>query len=164
MDDTFKIRELAGSDLERMLPVFNYFAENGYAVYTDLPLTFSQFKKLAESIKIGLILEEGDDLIGFGYISTYKPYPNFDSTGVLTYFIMPEYTGKGLGTKLFNLLIEKGRLAGINNYLAHISSKNEQSLSFHKKMGFETVGVFKNVAIKQGELFDIVWVQKQYKP
>ena len=163
MDNDFKIREYNGSDLEGMLPVFNYFAEHGDAVYTDMPLSLNRFKKLIEQVKIGLVLENGDKIIGFGYISAYKPYPNFDFTGVLTYFIMPQYTGIGLGTRLFDELIKRGRQAGINNFLAHISSMNEQSLNFHKKKGFVTVGEFKNVAVKNSRLFDIIWVQKQYK-
>lgn len=155
------IRSFAEKDIEAMLSIFNFFAENSYAVYCDFPLTLTQFKMITEQIKIGLVIEAESKIIGFGYISPYKPYPNFSRTGVLTYFILPEYTGKGLGTRLFNTLIDEGVKAGITNYLAHISKMNEQSLNFHKKHGFEAVGIFKNVADKFGKSIDVVWVQKQ---
>jgi L-amino acid N-acyltransferase YncA len=160
--DNCVIRNYKKEDAGGMLSIFNHFAEHSYAVYCDFPLTTIQFEKLIEQIKIGLVIESDNKIIGFGYIGSYKPYPNFNRTGVLTYFILPEYTGQGLGTKLFDKLIEEGLNAGITNYLAHISSMNSQSLNFHKKQGFETAGLFKNVADKFGNPFDVVWVQKQF--
>jgi len=160
----FKIREFEQNDLESMLLIFNQFAVSSYAVYCDFPLSLHQFSKLAEQIKIGLVIETGNKIVGFGYISPYKPFPNFSRTGVLTYFILPEYTGKGIGTLLYNKLIEEGLKAGITNYLANISSKNAQSINFHEKLGFEPVGLFKDVADKFGSSIDVVWVQKIYTP
>lgn len=162
MEETITLRKYSEADLESMLDIFNYFAQNSFAVYCDFPLLPDQFRKVVEQMRVALILEAGDKIIGFGYISSYKPFPNFKNTGVLTYFILPEYTGRGYGTKLFETLISEGIQAGITNYLAHISSKNNQSLSFHKKHGFEEVGIFKNVAYKFNDSFDIVWMQKQY--
>lgn len=162
MNGGFKIRLYEQNDLEQMLLIFNYFAVNSYAVYCDFPLTLYQFSKLTEQIKIGMVIESDKQIVGFGYINPFKPFPNFSRTGVLTYFILPEYTGKGLGTLLYNKLIEEGLKTGISNYLANISSKNTQSINFHKKMGFETAGLFKDVADKFGSSIDVVWVQKRF--
>jgi phosphinothricin acetyltransferase len=162
MNDDILIRDFTESDLDGMLAIFNYFAEISFAVYSNIPFTTAHIKKIAEEIKIGLVVEMGNKMIGFGYISPFKPFPNFNNTGLLTYFILPGYTGKGVGTRLFEELISRGKEIGITNYLANISSKNQQSLSFHKKMGFEEVGNFKNVAAKFNEPFDMIWVQKQY--
>ncbi len=162
MSKNYIIRSFEESDQSKTLIIFNRFAKESFAVYCEEELQENQFLKLLDNAKIILVIEEKDKVIGFGYISNYKPYPNFSHTGVLTYFILPEYTGKGIGTKLFNQLISKGREIGITNYLAHISSKNVQSLRFHEKLGFEEVGMLKNVAFKFGELIDIIWVQKQF--
>lgn len=162
MNGDIIIRSYDETDLPGMMKVFNYFAENSSAVYTGQILEYGQFVKLAEQIRIGLVVIKDNVIIGFGFIARYKPYQNFNRTGTLTYFIMPEYTGCGIGTLLFNKLIDDGLKGGITNYLAHISSKNTQSLAFHKKHGFTEVGRFFNVADKFGESFDIVWVQKQY--
>lgn len=150
------------NDLGEMLTIFNHFVKVSFAVYCDTEINIDQFKKLIEHARIILILRKNEKVIGFGYIGNYKPYQNFDRTGVLTYFIIPQYTGRGLGTQLFTELISKGKNIGITNYLAHISSKNEQSLRFHENHGFEEVGRFKNLAVKLGEEIDIVWVQKQF--
>ena len=99
--------------------------------------------------------------MGFGFIKPYRDLENFNHTGMLTYFILPEYTGQGVGTKIMHALLEKGKSLGIHNFVAHISSKNKQSLRFHQKQGFKECGRIKNIGHKFGEFFDLVWVQKQ---
>jgi len=144
-----------------MLAIFNFFVRESFAAYAETELTLGQFAKMLEQARIILTLRECETTVGYGYLSPYKPFANFARTAVLTYFIKPSCTGMGYGTGLLESLFEKGREIGIRNYLAHISSRNEQSLNFHKKHGFKEVGRFKDVAIKFGEIFDVVWVQKQ---
>ena len=154
------IRNYRSDDLEEVIKILNTFTKESFAVYTEETLPNSFIENRLKELRVFLVLEISDKVIGFGFISPYKPFANFSETGVLTYFLLPEYTGKGYGTKLFRQLINEGKERGITNYLAHINSKNEQSLNFHKKLGFEEVGRFKKMGRKFGEYFDIVWVQK----
>jgi len=156
------IRNYKKSDLKIIRSIFNYYAENSYAVYSENKFKKSFVEQIVKNARVLLILQVGEAVAGFGYISPYKPFKNFAKTGVLTYFISEEFTGKGYGRILFDNLIEKGMKSGISNYLAHISSLNEPSLKFHWKLGFEEVGRFKHVADKFGQAVDIIWVQKDY--
>jgi phosphinothricin acetyltransferase len=155
------IRDFRQNDLDAMLVVFNSFVRNSHAAYPESELSRESFEKLLAQARIIVTLRDEEAVVGFGFISAYKPLANFDHTGVLTYFILPDYTCMGLGTRLLHELLRRGRDAGITNYLAHISSRNEQSLNFHRKHGFKEVGRFREVARKFGELIDVVWVQKQ---
>jgi len=155
------IRDFEPHDLDAIHAVFNSFIRDSYAAYSETELSREQFEKLLSQARIILTLRCGEAIIGYGYLSSYKPLANFDHTGVLSYFILNDYTGMGYGSKLLTELLKKGEEIGITNYLAHISSRNEQSLIFHKKHGFKEVGRFKDVAKKFGKLIDVVWVQKQ---
>jgi phosphinothricin acetyltransferase len=48
--------------------------------------------------------------------------------------------------------------------LANISSKNMESLTFHKKHGFFECGRMYEVGEKFNELFDVIWMQKDLAP
>ena len=161
MEDGIITREYVKEDLNAMLDIFNDFAVESFSVYCEEKLNSEQFKSILDKARIKLVLHTDEKVIGFGFVSSYKPYSNFNGTGVLTYFILPEYTGKGLGKKLCNELISKSEELGITNFLAHVSSKNSQSLNFHKKLGFIEVGRFKEVYTKFNEPLDVVWFQKQ---
>lgn len=162
MNNEVIIRTKKEDDAEKILEVVNSFVKDSFAAYSDEYYHPSIVDKWSKKAKVFLVLERGNEVIGFGFVASYKPFKSCNHVGVLTYFILPEYTGKGIGTKLFNQLISKGKDLGLTNYLAHISSRNEQSLNFHKKHGFQEVGRFKDMSVKLGESVDMVWVQKQF--
>ena len=161
MNNEVIFRPKKEEDLENILEVVNSFVKNSFAAYQDQPYPPSMVDEWSKKARVFLVLETGNKVIGFGFAASYRPFKSFNHVAVLTYFISEEYTGKGLGTKLFNQLISEGKDLGITNYLAHISSKNDQSLNFHKKHGFKEVGRFKDMSVKLGESVDMVWVQKQ---
>jgi phosphinothricin acetyltransferase len=78
----------------------------------------------------------------------------------VSYFILPEHTGRGLGKRLLDQLLDRGRSMGVDNFLAHISSLNEGSLRFHRRHGFTECGRFRRVGSKHGSDFDMVWMQR----
>ena len=129
MDNEVIIRSKKEENLEAVLDVVNSFVKDSFVVYLDEDYPASIVKEWSKKAKIFLVLECRNKVIGFGLVAPYKPFKSFNHTGVLTYFILSEYTCKGLRTKLFSKLILKGKDLGITNYIAHISSKNEQSIA-----------------------------------
>lgn len=156
------IRDMTETDGPSITAIFNYFSGNSFAVYTDKEMGMEIFHKFKTNASVFLVLEIEEKPVGFGLIQPYNPYDNCRQTGMLTYFILPEYTGKGFGSKILEKLIERGNEIGITNLLAHINSKNTQSLEFHKKHGFHECGRFRNVGTKFNESFDVVWVQRSH--
>lgn len=155
------IRIFRETDRIPIRDIFNRFVRESYAAYPEAEVEPDFLDHLLDSVAVFRVLEIDGVVEGFGFVRSFMPLPNFGHTGVLTYFILPEFTRKGLGTNLLDALIEAGRREGIINYLANISSRNEQSLAFHRKHGFQEVGRLLDVGVKFGEPFDIVWMQKK---
>ncbi len=158
---TFKIRNVRPGDTASMVRIINYFIRESFAAYPEKEISSELFGKIISSTRVCMVLEIDGQIGGFGFIRPYHESANFNHTGILTYFILPSYTNKGLGSKLLQNLMDAGRSLGITNFVAHISSKNQQSLRFHRKHGFQECGRLKNMCVKFGDYFDIVWVQKQ---
>ena len=164
---TFVIREATSKDVHEMLEIFNYYVENSFAAYLETPVGPDFFQNLHD--KGGqnknehfpfYVIEGKNKVLGIGTLRPYFPFHNFLHTGVLSYFILPEYTRKGLGAKLLNTLCQEAQKKNMRSLLANVSSKNESSLNFHLKHGFEECGRFKAVGTKFGAYFDVVWFQK----
>ena len=79
---------------------------------------------------------------------------------MVTYFIASGHTGAGLGTALLEDLEAQARTRGIDHLLAHVSSRNEASLAFHKRHGFVQCGCLHDVGHKHNLAFDIIWFEK----
>ena len=106
------------------------------------------------------VKDEIGEILGFGMLRAHNPIPTFSQTAEITYFIKPEYTSRGIGSKMLNHLVNEAKQKGISSILASISSLNEGSINFHRKNGFIECGRFKNVGRKKGQVFDTVWMQK----
>jgi phosphinothricin acetyltransferase len=163
--ETFLIREASNNDIQGMLDIFNYYVQNSFAAYLETPVGPEFFQNFQEEQGKRehfpfYVIEKKGKIIGIGSLKPYFPFPNFLHTGVLSYFILPEYARKGLGTKLLKFLCKTAREKKMKNLLVNVSSKNEASLKFHLKNGFTECGRFKAVGIKFGTYFDIVWLQK----
>ncbi len=164
---TFAIREAMSEDIQEMLEVFNYYVENSFAAYLETPVGPDFFKNIYEGNEQKkdeqfpfYVIEVNSRIIGIGALKPYLPFPNFLHTGVLSYFILPTYTRKGLGTKLFDTLCREAQKKKMKSLLVNVSSKNEASLNFHLKNGFVECGRFKSAGTKFGKYFDVVWLQK----
>ena len=158
----YTIRDVTDADAQQVVDIFNYYVQNSFAAYPDREVGLEFFHKLrgmAEGYPF-LVLEVGHGLVGFALMRSYHSSETFKGTGVLTYFIMPQYTGEGLGSELLNVLVQAARARGVEHLLASISSRNEQSLRFHRKHGFVECGRMRNIGTKFGERFDVVWMQQ----
>ena len=160
----YKIREFKEGDQQVIIDIFNYFIRESFAAYKEKEVKPAFFNKLKKTSKVFYILEADKKIVGFGFIKPYLEYENFSHTGALTYFIMPQYTDKGLGTQMLSQLIEAARAKKITHLLAHISSRNHQSLRFHQKHGFKECGRLEGIGKKFDEPFDVIWMQKIIKP
>ena len=52
---------------------------------------------------------------------------------------------------------------GIHSILARITAGNAVSINLHKSVGFEIVGIMKEVGYKFGKRLDVYLMQKLYK-
>jgi L-amino acid N-acyltransferase YncA len=157
------IRSAVDSDAAAITAIYNYFAANSFAAYPSKPIDqtfFERFKALAAGYPFYVVESPEKQVVGFAQIRPYHPADTLQRTAEITYFILPEHTGHGLGAKLLQMLEIDARQRGIDTILASISSFNVQSLNFHRKHGFSECGRFKRVGLKFGKEFDIIWVQK----
>jgi L-amino acid N-acyltransferase YncA len=157
------IEPLAKDSQKEIIDIFNYYVENSFAAYPEHKLpyeAFDHFLKMCEGYPAIVVKDNQANTLGFGMLRAYNPFPTFSQTAEITYFIKPEYAGKGIGKKILDFLIGKAREKAITSILASISSLNEGSINFHLKNGFLECGRLKGIGKKKGKIFDVVYMQK----
>ncbi|MBN1375634.1 MAG: hypothetical protein JXA01_05730 [Dehalococcoidia bacterium] len=87
-------------DLEAVVEIFNYFVQTSFAAYPDVKADATLFDFLkgmfSESI-FYVIQKPGSDIVGFGLLRHHQRSNAFNRAAELTYFILPDYSRKGLG-------------------------------------------------------------------
>lgn len=160
------VRTAQKKDYEAILEIFNYYIRSSFAAYPveEVDLRFlDAIRRVAVTFPL-YIVEGNERVVGFGMMRPFLPYQSFRHTAQLSYFLRPEWTGQGLGSLLLDRLTADARERGIRVLLANVSSRNESSLQFHLKHGFEECGRLREVGEKFGSPFDVVWLQKILGP
>ena len=144
------------------MEIFNYYIRNGTAAFPPDELAEAFFDTMLELVGDcpGYSLVENGQLIGFGFMKKYNPFPTFQKTVTISYFISPDYANRGLGKQLLSMLEEDAKIKGIDNIIAEISTENISSIKFHEKNGFRYCGTLENVGSKFGRKFGVVYMQK----
>src|SRR5665647_774129 len=154
------VRKVRESDRDGIIAIFNHYAATSYAAYPEIPVNDRFFEFLREGTLVFYVLEKTSHIVGFGLLKPVLPFPPFMRTGMLTYFLMPEFTGHGLGNMLLDRLTSDALKMGMTSLVANMASKNIPSIHFHVRNGFTEVGRLQNAGMKFDEQFDIVWMQK----
>jgi L-amino acid N-acyltransferase YncA len=159
----FRLDPVSAEDGRQIIDIFNHYVESSFAAYPEkkVPYEFFQlFLNMAQGYPFLAVRNDAGEIIGFGLLHPHNPIPAFSRTAEITYFIAPEYTGKGIGKAMLDCLLDAARKKGITSILASISSQNPGSLAFHRKNKFAECGRFVGIGKKGGRDFDVIWMQR----
>lgn len=67
----------------------------------------------------------------------------------------PEFRGRGIGRALLQELLDLAPQRGVRVLIARIVEGNPASPGLHEALGFETIGVMRQVGEKFGRLLDV---------
>ncbi len=110
-----------------------------------------------------IVAEQDGRVLGYAALNPYDRQCAYDDTAELSAYLLPDETGRGLGRRLIEAVLEQGRQAGVYNVLSRISAESEASLRLHEKLAFETIGTFREAGQKFGRRIDVVFLQKRLK-
>jgi len=160
MDYSFE--EMSEEHRTGVVDIFNHYIENSFAAYPEEPFNydfFDRFMTMAYNYPSAVVKDVSGEIVGFAFMHPFHAISTFSKTAIITYFILPEHTGKGLGTVILERFIKEAKKKGIEIFMANLSSENEGSMNFHLKKGFRECGRFKKIGRKFGKDFDFITMQ-----
>lgn len=100
---------------------------------------------------------ENDELIGYAYASQYRERLAYQWSVEVTAYADPRFQRGGVGRGLYTSLFALLRLQGYFSAFAGITLPNDSSVGLHQAMGFQAVGIYRNVGYKFGKWYDVSW-------
>ena len=152
------IREVRLSDSAGITEIYNGYILNSTASFETQPLTESEMREriLEISAQFPYFVYETDDAIaGYCYAHTWKERAAYGKTLETTIYLSPKYKGRGIARQLMSRLIDECSKQSYRALIACITAENEESRSFHAKLGFKQVSLFEKVGIKFGRELDV---------
>jgi len=160
----YRIEQMTEEHREEVIDVYNYFITNSYAAYPEEEVDYEfydHFVRMTSGFPAYVVKDDNDTVVGFAFMSAVHLAQTFQKTAGVSYFILPDHTRKGSGRTILELFEEFAAGIGIDSLLAHVSSLNPDSVRFHEQNGFEECGRFREVGVKFGRNYDVIWMQKR---
>ncbi|MDL2250285.1 N-acetyltransferase family protein [Lachnospiraceae bacterium OttesenSCG-928-J05] len=145
-----------------------------YKPYIKTPITFeytlpseTEFRQRVAKISAFypyLVCEDEGRIVGYAYAGRYRERKAYDWSVELSVYLDPEYTGQGLGKKLYQMLMAILARQGIKTVYGAITLPNSASERLHESLGFHKLGVYRNTGFKDGQWYSVIWYEKELAP
>jgi L-amino acid N-acyltransferase YncA len=160
------IREAIESDCLAISEIYNFYIVNSVVTFDENEISASDWtEKLQYLNQLGLpfivATSENQEILGFAYLAPWRQKSAFRKTAENSIYLRPAATGKRIGSKLMQELIERAKQAGIKEIVAVISDSGaSSSIRLHESFGFKKQGQLGKVGFKFGRWLGTVLMQK----
>ncbi len=145
-----------------------------YARYITTPVTFeyalpSEREFAARIAGISsfypyLVHETDGEITGYAYAHRHMEREAYQWNAELSVYLDPAVTSRGLGKKLYRILMDMLALQRVKTVYGCVTLPNAKSEGLHTSLGFRLLGVYRNAGYKDGQWHDVGWFEKRIAP
>lgn len=162
----FIIRRVTQRDAAQMLALYAPYVTDTTVSSEYVPPTLEEFCGRIETftkLTPWLCCERGDEIVGYAYASPHRTRAGYQWSCETSIYTKKGFHRRGIASALYGALDELLTYQGYYSIYVGITCPNERSMSFHKSMGFEYMGVYRNSMYKFGEWRDVIWMGKSLR-
>jgi phosphinothricin acetyltransferase len=109
-------------------------------------------------------LDAAGEVDGYAYAGRHRERAAYQWAVDTSAYVRADARGRGVGKRLYHALFGELVALGYFQAFAGIALPNEGSVALHESVGFEPLGVYRNVGYKMGRWRDVGWWQKSLQP
>lgn len=161
------IRPAEISDAAQIAAIYNAEVERSTATFDLVPRTIDEQKTWliersgAHAVLVAVI---DDIVVGYASLSKFRDRPAYNTSVESSVYVDSDSRGKGVAAQLMAELLTTATSHGFHTVIARIADSQEASLGLHSKLGFELVGVEREIGRKFGRWLDVSVMQILLSP
>ena len=159
-----QIRDAEDRDLEGITVIYNDAVEQTTAIWNETTIDVENRRAwLADRRKAGypvlVAVSDEDTVLGYASFGDWRAWDGYRHTVEHSVYVRSDQRGAGIGKALMEDLIGRARDIGKHVMVAGIEAGNTGSIRLHEKLGFEQVGLLRQVGTKFGRWLDLAFLQ-----
>lgn len=150
-------------DAEAIRQIYNAEVTGSTVTFDLVPRTVEEQRDWLEARSGALavvVAEDGGEVVGFASLSHYRSRPAYSTTVEDSVYVRGDQRGKGLGRALLAEVVDVAARRGFHTVMARIVGHHSASIELHRSVGFDIVGVEREVGRKFGKWLDVVLMQR----
>src|SRR4051794_18857885 len=104
-----------------------------------------------------LVAERDGEVAGYAYGSRHRDRAAYRWAADVAVYLDARHHGRGIGRALLTELVSQLRDQGLRWACAGIALPNDASVGLHESLGFELVGIYREIGFKAGAWHDVGW-------
>ena len=105
-----------------------------------------------------LVFEADRIVAGYAYASAHRTRQAYQWSVDVSVYVNPRFHRRGIGRALYLALFDLLRRQRFVNAYAGITLPNPSSVGLHQSLGFEPIGVYRQVGFKFDRWHDVMWL------
>lgn len=159
------VREAEEGDMDQVARLYGHYVLGATCTFeTEAPDAnemADRFRKVKAISAPYLVAEVDGAVAGYAYAAAYRARAAYRHTLENSVYVAPGFGGRGIGRRLLQELITQATKRDFVQMVAVIGdSANQASVKLHASLGFERVGVLRDVGFKHGRWLDTVLMQR----
>jgi len=158
------VRLAEDADAEAIRAIYNREVAGSTATFDLVPRSLADqldWLRVHDGAHPATVAVDGSDgLAGFGSLSPWRSRPAYNTSVEDSVYVRDDRRGQGVGRLLLADLVERARAHGFHAVFARIVGGHQASIALHAALGFEVVGVEREVGRKFGRWLDVVVMER----
>ena len=161
---TGKFRFATEKDAEAILKIYAPYIEKTAITFEYEVPSLSEFSERIANIREKypwIVYEEDGEILGYAYGGPEYTRAAYQWTVETSVYISENARGKGIGTALYEKILDILKKQNFCVCYVLINDDNEASVKLHEKLGFKQNGYRKNCGYKFEKWHSVVFFEKQ---
>ncbi|GMQ94836.1 MAG: GNAT family N-acetyltransferase [Acidimicrobiia bacterium] len=148
------IRSAIAADVAAINRIYNHYITGSHVSFDTHPWSddhrMAWFRERTDRGYAVLIAERGGDVVGSAWSGPWRSKAAYASSVETTVVVTDGQRGAGIGSPLYQALIDDLTVRGFHRCYAIVALPNDASIALHHRLGFCDIGILDEVGRKDG--------------
>lgn len=159
------IRRVEQADLPALIDIYNHYVLTTPISFDIEPRTLAQRQEWFDGFRPSgryqcFVAADSGRALGWASSGRFKERQAYETSVELSVYLAPDASGKGLGRKLYETLLDALKGEDIHRLYGGITLPNAASVALHETLGFKRVSLTTEVGRKFGKYWDVALYER----